>query len=242
MHGRRRFFSPFLFAAVPDGEPAGGGGAPAGGAAPPPKVEPAAPGVDLKHPDYIRHLTDYSTEIAKRTEAATRQKVLEEIKAEQERATKSAEENLKTDLANERRAATNAKKEADEARAEATFVRSLLRAGIQPQDELAETMAWQAAKVLAGDKPVDATVLQQLAADKPWLFKSPAPTGQPGTTEPAKNNPAAVTVAGTLSTQPGPSAAGAGAAGAAPTNARDMSQEQWEAWQRSKGLSPIRNG
>ena len=239
MHGRRRVLSPFLFAAVAEGEPAGGGGAPAGGTAPPPKVEPAAPGVDLKHPDYIRHLTDYSTEIAKRTEAATRQKVLEELKAEQDRATKSAEENLKTDLANERRAATNAKKEADEARAEATFVRALSRAGIQPQDDLAETMAWQAAKVLAGDKPVDATVLQQLATDKPWLFKSP---GHPAPAEPAKTNPAAVTAAGTLSTQPGPSAAGAGAAGAAPTNARDMSQEQWEAWQRSKGLSPIRNG
>jgi hypothetical protein len=223
--GRGRSFTQQLLA--PAGEAPGGGGAPAAGAGGEPAGgaaggAPPGPAVDLKHPEYLKHLAGYTEEVVKRERAAERERVLAEMKAEQEREKLSAEERLKGDLTAEKTRATKAENLAAEARAQSEFYRTLARSGLVPQDELAEMMAWEAAKTLAGDgKAVTVELLKTLATEKAWLFKPP-PTAAPG------SNPAAVAAASTLSTTP---AAGSGAPppgnGSAPKSAWDLSREEF---------------
>ena len=183
LFGRRRFNSPIMFAPAEDA-PEGGGGSPPPKVdppppPPPPKVNPPAKVVpDFRDPAYIEHLTKVSDEVAKRVEAATETRIRETIAAEQKRKEQSEAENLRQDLANERRALTNAQKLAEEQRAENAFLKNLNLAGLVPQDEDSQAMAWDAAKRMAGEgKPVTSEVLADLAAKKTWLFKSTAAAG-----------------------------------------------------------------
>ena len=251
LFGRRRFNSPIMFAPAEDA-PEGGGGSPPPKVdvpppPPPPKVNPPAKVVpDFRDPAYIEHLTKVSDEVAKRVEAATETRIREKIADEQKRKEQSEAENLRQDLANERRALTNAQKLAEEQRAENAFLKNLNLAGLVPQDEDSQAMAWDAAKRMAGEgKPVTSEVLADLAAKKTWLFKSTAaaagaaPAGGAagaGAAAPPGSNPAAVTAAGTLSTQPAPSAAGAGAAAGAKKDARSMTPAEFAAWQAARGV------
>jgi hypothetical protein len=168
--------------------------------------------------------------VAKETE----DRVLARMKEEADREKLSAEERLKGDLTVEKTRATKAENAAAEARAQSDFYRTLARSGLVPQDEMAEVMVWEAAKVKAGEgKPVTAAVIKELATEKTWLFKAAAaaPAGAAPTT-----NPAEVLASRSLTTQPaGPAGGGGGGPTLTPENAFDMSKEQWEAFKKKHG-------
>jgi len=235
-----------LLSAVPDDAPPGGGGAPAAAQPPPgdpaPKTGaqagPAEPEL-LKDPRFLAILDARMAEADKRGRAEADRRVQEAEKkvrdelAEQQRMEKlSVEERAKQEAATAKGAATKAANEAAEARAEANFLRALLGAGLQPQDDMCEAMAWQAAKRLAGEgQPVTADTLLKLRTEKGYLFKSATTT----TTVPAGSNPAEVAAARTLSTQPASSGA-QGSAALVPEDANLMSPEQWAAVKAKAGL------
>lgn len=230
----RRSFLSMLLAPAED--------APGGGGTPAPIVDPAvgkppgaAPGpgpgseLDLdaifRNPKFLAEFDRRMGETDKRAREEAEKKVRDEM-AEAARLDKlSVEERAKQEAATAKGLATKAANDAADARAETSFLRALMGAGVQPHDELAEKMAWQAAKVLAGDgQPVTAETVAKLRSEKPYLFRSSSGAAS----QPAGTNPAELAAARTLSTQP---AAGQAVAGQAqtPEDAFAMTDEQWAA-------------
>ena len=115
-------------------------------------------------------------------------------------------------------------------------------------------MAWAAAQELLVDGKTELTAadIDKLKKDHHYLFATAAApaagaagagaagAGAAGAAGAGArgSNPAAVTAAGTLSTQPAPSASGAGAAAGPKKNARDMTKDEFDAWLKARGQLP----
>lgn len=181
----------------------------------------------MKDPAFLAEMDRRMAAVADRTRAETETKVKADL-AEAARLEKlSVEERARTEAAAAKAEAAAAKGAATKATNEASFLRSLLGAGLQPQDEMCEQMALQGARLLAGEgQPITIDILKRLAAEKHYLFKPPdsAPAAPVGGTA----NPAELQAARTLNTG-APAQPASGGAAAAVVDARDMSRATWDA-------------
>ena len=254
LFGRRRFSSPILFAPVEDAPEIGGGGLPP--PPPPPKTTPPPPKINpsgepptefdpSKDPRVLAMMQKAMKETADRTSKETEERVKREHQEAAENAQKTAEERARQEATTAKAAATKAQNEAAKFAAEAKFVRAINRAGLVPHNDMCESMAWAAAQqklAETGKTELDAADIAAIKAEHHYLFASASGAGGPSGTAVTSGavtpgtNPAAVMAAGTLSTQPAPSAAGAGAATGQKKNARDMTREEFAAFLAARGV------
>ena len=259
MFGRHRSYTSLLFAALPDSEaggpPAGGGapppdaappGAPTPGAPKPPAPKPPAPPppevpptIDLESPVVKELLRKHGEEAASKAAAAARLAALEEAKAaaeeekrvaamDAETRAKHDREQLKQEAATAKGDKTRAENAAAAASREASIFRQISLSGLVPQDD--DVAAMVAAAAPKDIVPGDLSWLTKLAASKPYLFKSTEVT--PGTASPAEIVGAGKTTAPPASPAAPPPPGGI-------TNAHDLTDEQWEALKKKRGLRAV---
>jgi hypothetical protein len=237
LYGVRMFRNRYRFLFDPAGDAPVGQPAPAQPAAPaapiaaPAAPAPAAPAqlplqtVDLSAPEVQAAIKEAERRAAKEA-AATAKKEAEDAAAEKERQAKqTAEENAKDAAKKAEKEATDAKAQAATAARERDLLRSMQRAGVQAQDEVAESVIMQRveAEVAAGSDM--AAALVKVKASYGYLFKQP-PAAAPVTEAPS--SPAAVAAAANLNTAP---AAPAAPSRPAPTSVdcNTMTPDQWAA-------------
>jgi colicin import membrane protein len=243
LYGVRMFRNRYRFLLNAAGEAPVGQPAPAQPAAPAaPVAAPAAPAppaapvntpaqlplqtVDLSNPEVQAAIKEAAKNAAKEAAAAAR-KEAEDAAAEKERQAKqTAEENAKDAAKKAEKEAADAKAQAATAARERDLLRSMQRAGVQAQDEVAESVIMQRveAEVAAGSDM--AAALGKVKASYGYLFKQP-PAAPAAPVEPA-SSPAAVAAAANLHTAPAAPAAPARPAPAS-VDCSTMTPDQWAA-------------
>ena len=224
-----------ILRAPADGAPEGTGGqapAPTQSAlpladtpAPPAPAEPAKPKIDPADPELRKLIAAAVKKAAEESAAAERAKIEEEKKLAQ----LDAESRAKAEKKKAEDEAAAARAEAEQHKTSAEFARGLLRSGLVPQTDLAESMALAAPKELVSQGAPWAEAVTRVGKEHGYLFKSsaaPAPAATPKTVQDAR----------TLSTG-GSSQPGNGGNAATVSNAFDMTPEQW-----AKAQADIRAG
>jgi hypothetical protein len=197
---------------------------------PAPKDEPPKARLDPSDPELRKLVAAAVRDAAAKAREEERAKLEEEAKL----AKLDAESRAKAEAKKSADEATAAKLEADKAKAEAAFTRSLLSTGLVPQTELAESMARAAAQELVATGVPWSDAMAKIGKEHAYLFK-PTSAAAPSTAAAPAQAPVDVNAARTRTTGGAQSPASTSTT-TAPVDAMTMTREQWAAARKALGL------